>query len=89
MSIYLGNLTVKQIEKRLGIELTDDERAELESYRENVCDKVTGRNVWHCYDIPFELVVGSKKTADVVYKILFPYSSKMQCQLRVSADYGK
>jgi hypothetical protein len=89
MNIYLGNLTVKQIEKRLEIELTENERTELESCREEVCDKVRGHDVWHCYDVPFEMVVGSKQAADTVYKVLFPYSSKMKCALRVSADYGK
>ena len=89
MNIYLGNLTTKQIEERLEITLTDDERKELEECRENTCDKVAGNDVWHCYDLPFEMVCGSPKVADKVYKILSPYSDKMRGQLRVSADYGK
>ena len=89
MSIFLGNLTVSQMENRLGIKLTDEERTELESCHEDTCDKVQGNDVWHCYDIPFEMVVGSKTVADKVYKILFPYSSEMKYQLRVSADYKK
>lgn len=88
MIIYLGNLTVKQIEERLEITLTDDERNELESCRENNCSKIKGADVWHCYDFPFEMVCGSPKVADKVYRILSPYSNKMHGQLRVSADYG-
>lgn len=89
MSIYLGNLTVEQMEDRLGIKLTDEERAELNACHEDKCANVHGNDVWHCYDMPFELVVGSKSVADKVYHILFPHSSEMKCQLRVSADYAK
>lgn len=89
MGIYLGNLTTKQMEKRLGIELTDQERSELDACREETCDKVAGNDVWHCYDLPFEMVVGSRAMADKVLEILGPYSAKMVCSLRVSANYGK
>ena len=37
MGIYLGNLTIKEFEKRAGIELTDEERALFEEMREQVC----------------------------------------------------
>lgn len=39
MAIYLGNLTVKEFEKRAGISLTDEERAAFEEMREQICAK--------------------------------------------------
>lgn len=73
--IMFGNLSIRQVEERLGIELSDKERAELNACHEDNCGKVQGRDVWHCYDMPFEMVVGSRKMADVVCRIFSPYSA--------------
>lgn len=63
MGIMLGNLTVDQIEKRLQIALTDQHKKELfESWQqkaENIAD-----GSWHCFDLPFVMVCGDKKTAE-------------------------
>ena len=46
VGIMLGDLSAKDMCKRLGIEYTE-EIAKMEQYREHTCDKVKGNNVWH------------------------------------------
>jgi len=87
MPIYLGNLSVAQIEERLGIELTEAERSELTSARqEAVLDVALAPDKWHCYDLPFTIVCGSREMATKVCGILSPYSSQMKCRLQVGID---
>jgi len=43
MKIMFGNLSAKQMCERLGIDYTN-EIAEMEKYREEVCNKVAGNN---------------------------------------------
>lgn len=89
MAIYLGNMSTEQIEARLGIELTEQERAELELKREPNTDKVHGRNVWHCYDIPFVIACGSYETAVRLRDIYEQYAGKMKCPLQISGDWDE
>ena len=85
MGILLGNLTVQEMEKRLGIILTDDERQFLISTRQPKADKIE-KDKWHCFDIPFDLVCGSMEFATKVYEVLKPYSDQMIEQLQVSIE---
>lgn len=87
MAIYLGNLSVKQIEARLGITLTDQERDELEAIREQTTEKVHGRDVWHCYDIPFVIVCGSYEVCVKIRDIMSPYAGQMKGELQIAGDW--
>lgn len=82
MTIMFGNLSAKQMCERLGIEYTDA-IADMEKYREVVCDKVVGKNVWHCYDFPFYLQVGSEEMANKWYGLLIPFDNEMKDIIRV------
>lgn len=82
--IMLGNLTVEQMEKRVGITLTDDERNTLNELREMTCDKVDGNNKIHIYDIPFMIVCGNPLARKTVIDILTPYSGKMKGTLQIA-----
>jgi hypothetical protein len=77
MKIMFGNLSAKQMCERLGIDYTN-EIAEMEKYREEVCNKVDGNNVWHCYDIPLYIEVGTEEMADKWCELLSPVSHKMK-----------
>jgi len=77
MAIYLGNLSVKQIEQRLGIELTEDERKQLNETHQDVASNVQ-KGKWHCFDIPFIVECGDMDTAIKIRDILTPYGSKMK-----------
>jgi hypothetical protein len=85
MAIYLGNLTTSEMESRLGISLTTEDREKLESIRSNTA-KVTNTDKWHCFDIPFVLVCGNYDTAVLVHSILEPYSGDMNQKLKIALD---
>ena len=83
MSIYLGNLSVKQMCERLGIECTE-QIAEMETKREHKADVEYGTDKWHCFDIPFEVVCGTHEIATVWYELLSPVADQMKEPIRFS-----
>lgn len=82
MGIYLGNLSVNQIEERLNIILTDMERDNLSKMRESNASNIPPGK-WHCFDIPFMILCGSTETAIIVRDMLAPYSDKMKCEIKI------
>lgn len=84
MGIMLGNLTLKQIEERTGISVSDSDRAELNGMRHEKAENIAPGK-WHCFDLPFMLVCGDKPTAEKVVKILSAYDwSKAKQALQIS-----
>ena len=83
MSIYLGDLTITQFEKRCGIELMEEQRATLSSLIEHNCSKVKGNNKIHIFDIPFCIECGNPETRKTVIDILTPLSSQIKETLQV------
>lgn len=74
MNIYLGNLSVEQIEKRTGITLTDEHREYMKKHRqEAVNDTPLDVGAWHCFDIPFIVMTGDKATAEFYRDMLSAY----------------
>lgn len=85
MEILLGNLSISQIEKRLGITLTDEEIQFFNSTHQARAENIA-KDKWHCFDIPFNMVCGSQDFAAKVYEILKPYSCMMNEILRISIN---
>lgn len=84
MGIMLGNLTLKQIEDRTGIELSVEDRAELNGMRQEKAENIVSGK-WHCFDLPFMVVCGDKQTAEKMVKILSAYDwSKAKQALQIS-----
>src|SRR5574344_3000561 len=83
MGIMLGNLSLTQMQKRLGIELSADDIMRFPHRQENVSQKL-GEYTWHCFDIPFLIECDSEDTAKSVLGILRPYASKMQGQIQIA-----
>lgn len=84
MGIMLGNLTLKQIEDRTGIELSVEDRAELNGMRQEKAENIASGK-WHCFDLPFMVVCGDKQTAEKMVKILSAYDwSKAKQALQIS-----
>ena len=81
--IMLGNLTIEQFEKRLGISLTDGEKDTLNDLREMTCDKVDGNNKIHIYDMPFMIVCGNPDARKTVIDMLTPYAGDMKVPLQI------
>ena len=75
MSIYLGNLTPEQIESRLGIELTAEDKELLrKTHQPKVNNVPIAPGKWHCFDIPFMLMTHDIKTASMFADIFRKYN---------------
>ena len=83
MGIMLGNLTLSQIESRLGITLTEQERELLNPMRQENAQNIA-IDKWHCFDIPFMIVCGNKDTACMVRDIFAKYAGDMKTPLQIS-----
>ena len=82
--IMLGNLSIKQIEERTGIIISDDDRYELSNMRQEKAENIASGK-WHCFDLPFMMVCGDKPTAEKVVKILSQYDwTKSKQALQIS-----
>lgn len=86
MAIYLGNLSVEQMAKRLGMKLSPEELEKLEAMREQTCEKIKGRPVWHCYDIPFVIACGTYDTCMAVAEILQAHVEEMHGSVEIALD---
>lgn len=82
MGIYLGNLSVKQIEERLEIVLSEEDREVLKNSQEENASNVP-ENKWHGFDIPFIIVCGSMDMAIKVRDILSKYDKDMKGTLQI------
>lgn len=85
MNIMLGNLSVSEIEARLGIKFPQD----IVDFM-NKNHQASAQNVlpgkWHCFDIPFNLVCGDIETAKKIYSALKEQSSKCKESLCISVN---
>lgn len=83
MSIYLGNLGIEEIEKRSGVVFPDRLKEYMSDKRqENASNVANGK--WHCFDIPFVLVCGDRKTAEDIYSHLSPLSKYFKEPLQIA-----
>jgi len=87
MYIYLGNLTVEEMEKRCGIEFPLELKHFLQSSHQSNPKKVNDGE-WHCFDIPFAIIVGGMETASKIHGYLKPFSSLIKENLQIClSDY--
>lgn len=74
MNIFLGNLSVSQIESRTGITLSDSDREYMNANRqEKVNDTKLETGKWHCFDMPFMIMTHDKQTAVKYRDMLMTY----------------
>jgi uncharacterized protein YlxP (DUF503 family) len=85
MNVYLGNLTVEQIQERLG---TVFEPEDIERLKKTYSDdaSVAGKDKWHCFEIPFAIVCGSTETAENVVGILKNYAGKFTRRVAIEVS---
>ena len=55
MGIYLGNLTIDEIEKRSGVDFGDDLKKFMNKTHQHEASNIKP-GMWHCFDIPFLLL---------------------------------
>ena len=84
--IMLGNVSVAEIERRLGIKLNDDDEHVMnESRQEAVNSTPLGPGKWHCFDLPFMIMTDTKITATRLRDMFMKYDhSKFKEQLQIS-----
>ena len=87
MGIYLGNLSIEQMENRLGIKLTEDDKKQL-WWRQPLAE-LKNKTDWHCFDIPFIITCGCMDTAIRINSVLSPYADQMKCQISIAIDNPK
>lgn len=81
----LGNQSVSQIEKRLGIEFPEEIREFMNKTHQSEASNIA-KGKWHCFDLPFKLVCGDMETATKIFNSVKDRSSecKEQLQFRLS-----
>ena len=79
----LGNLSIKQIEERAGVTFPAEFVKEFESKRQENISYPIAKASWHCFDLPFELVIG-EELIDLVKKYLVPLGKDFKKPLQVS-----
>jgi hypothetical protein len=85
MNIYLGNLSIDEIEKRSGVNFPEKLRDYMEPRRQEAASNVE-KGKWHCFDIPFVLVCGDMETATEIYSHLKEFSSDFKEPLQISLN---
>ena len=71
--ICFGNLSIRQLEKRLGITLRDDHRALFESTKVKDASIPIATGQWFCFSHPLIMCCYDKKTQMQFYNILRQY----------------
>lgn len=74
MKIYLGNLTIEQLESRCACKFENKDFEWLEKHRQNNAT-VKEKNKFHIFDIPFMIQTG-EDISDELIKILSKYNDK-------------
>ena len=83
MSIYLGNLSIDEIESRAGVDFPQELREYMEPRRQQKAENVA-KGKWHCFDIPFVLVCGGMEVATEIHDYLKQFSSDFKEPLQIS-----
>ena len=85
MSIYLGNLSIDEMEKRAGVDFPQELKNYLEPRRQQSASNIK-KGMWHCFDMPFTLVCGDMETATEIYGHLKSFSSDFKEPLKISLN---
>lgn len=76
MGIYLGDLTVEQIERRLGIKLSEPDKEKLTGTHQGAVNNTPiEAGKWHCFDLPFMFMTHDRKTAELFRDIFQHYDA--------------
>lgn len=85
MSILLGNLSLDKIETRMGVKFPEEIRPSLlNTKQESANTSLLKCNEWHCFDIPFTMVCGSKALAQKIYDSMKPLIPNIKTALELS-----
>ena len=80
MNIYLGNLSIEQIEREYDVTFSDEDKQWLKEHHQDKADNIHS-DKWHFFDIPRVMVTGSNAFAKEIYDRLSKYSFKGQFRI--------
>ena len=83
MNVMFGNLSVKEIEERLGITFNDELKKLIneDNRQQSIYEVKKWEKDWHCYDIPFIIMMKNKEMAQKVYDLLEKEKHKKTVQI--------
>jgi len=83
MSIYLGNLSVADMEHRCGVKFpTALHEYLVDKHQPSAANIMSGK--WHCFDIPFVLVCGDMQTATTIHGHLCNLGKEFKQPLQIA-----
>ena len=82
--MMLGNLSIKKMEDRMGIEFPEELKNVLLKCRQENVSIDMKEGFWHCFDLPFTFVCGGKDLAELMVEHLTPMVAKMTTPLHVA-----
>lgn len=85
MNIYLGNLSIEEIEKRSGVDFPEELKDYMSTRKQESASDVK-QGEWHCFDIPFLLVCGGMETATEIHNHLKGFSSDFKEPLQITVS---
>jgi hypothetical protein len=80
MTIYLGNLTIEQIEKEYGVNFSEKDKQWLSEHHQDQASGIE-KDKWHFFDIPRIMMTGSNEFAKEIYDRFVKYSFKGQFRI--------
>lgn len=75
--VYLGCLSVREIEKRYEFEFTDSERERLNELWHQTAEFKSGDTGWHMFDIPEFLAISRGPVGDEVLSIFMRHNNEI------------
>ena len=87
MGIMLGNLSVKDIETRLGITLSAEDVAVLQEKRQENVSVPLASGKWHCFDIPFMFMAATRDDALMFADIFEKYTGQMRGKFSIGMSF--
>ena len=87
MGIYLGNLSIEEMEHRSGVNFPEILKEYMGSRRQESAEDVQ-QGKWHCFDIPFVLVCGDMETAVEIHSHLKEFSGGFKEPLEIALKDG-
>lgn len=85
--IMLGNLTVDQIESRIGISFPEEIKTFMKENHQGEAANIK-KGKWHCFDIPFYIVCGDVETATKIYNSVKERAGEVKEALQFSITAG-
>ena len=84
MYIRLGNLSLEEIQKEVGVTFPKEFIDYMEDKRQENISVDLKENTWHCFHIPFELVICGEDMKEAIKKYLVPIGNEFKKSLQVS-----